>query len=116
MTTIRDTTPRARKERQCEECGRKIERGEVYSSYFGTWEGEAFTNTACAHCAAARRILAELDDYYWESYYGGLTAALSEAWREHISIARLHVGTSQQWRFKSGLMMPIPQIEPGGER
>lgn len=117
MTAIDDRTVTAKKVHYCEECWKAILPGERYHRYAGTWEGRFFTNKACLHCAAARKILQDVCDGYNETYYGGLGEALSDCWADHgIETARLFVGFNAQWVYRSGRSMPIPSTEIGDPR
>ena len=109
------TYPRARKEHRCEECGRKIEIGEIYVRYAGTWEGDFFTNVACQQCAALRKIAGDLDSYYWEVYYGGLAEWVwNRSWTDVkwvdeaqlIHLLRLIAGFKADWKTKAGNPWP----------
>lgn len=44
------TTPKARKEHRCDECGCKISIGQKYENVFGLWEGYASTFKTCEGC------------------------------------------------------------------
>ena len=44
------TAHRARRVHRCSECGRAIERGEVYERVFAVWEGDPETLPMCFHC------------------------------------------------------------------
>ena len=115
MTALSDTRPVARKEHVCEECNRTIKIGEQYHRYAGIWEGDFFTNVACLHCSAARKVFVVYCDDYWENYYGGLSELLGECWREHddpITLGRLLVGVRSKWVYRSGNPMPIPEAAP----
>ena len=110
MTALEDSIRKSLKSRNCEECGQTIKAGERYHRYVGTWEGDFFTNNACLHCSAARKIVAQLDDYYLESYYGGLHEWLDDYWQDGTVEARLLVGFRAQWVYRSGRPMPIPRL------
>ena len=99
--------PTARKPHRCDECRRTIEPGEKYERTAAVWEGDFFTNVACAHCAVARRAVAEVDSWYWESFYGGLREWLSEIGIE-VGALRLYACVRAKWRYQSGALMPLP--------
>lgn len=100
--------PKARKPHRCQECGREIEPGEHYERVAATWEGEFFTNVACAHCAVARMIVDDYDNWYHEGYYGGLGPWLDEEgdakpWSQDL-LAAFRV----RWRGPGGDLLPLP--------
>lgn len=103
-------TPTACRVHRCEECARQIEPGERYSRTAAVWEGEFFTNVACLHCAAARRLVDLYDGYYNEYYYGGLSEWLNDSGRDDLWSMRLLVGVREQWRYQSGALMPVPYV------
>jgi len=100
----------------CEECGRTIEVGEIYVRYAGTWEGDFFTNVACSQCAALRSRVRTMDDYYFESYYGGLSEWIAQRlwvevrWKQDdpqlIPFLRLVAGFENKWRTRAGTTWP----------
>lgn len=53
-TVWRQSTPVARKEHKCSECGRPIDPGHQYEHVFGVWDGRADTFKTCARCFAMR--------------------------------------------------------------
>lgn len=95
--------------RRCEECGRQIEVGETYERTVGKWCGQFFTNIACQHCGAARRIANDKSGYGEEDYYGGLSEYLREA--DTTWEYRLAAGLTHRWRYQSGALMPVPTTE-----
>lgn len=93
----------------CEECGRTIGRRERYSRTAAVWEGDWFTNVACLHCAIARAIVDDADNYYNECYYSGLTEWLMDS-AEDVWSLRLKVGVSRKWqRFDGNGLMALPR-------
>ena len=105
-------TPVARREHKCDECFRVIGAGETYSRTAAVWDGDFFTNVACAHCAAAREIVANVDPDYRDYYYGGLLVTVQETWSDYDvedGIARLAGCLEAKWRYQSGALMPIPE-------
>jgi hypothetical protein len=104
------TYPRARKARKCDECGRPIAASERYSRTAAVWEGEFFTNVACRHCAVARFIVDEADNWYSEGFYGGLGDWLIESGYGEVWSLRLRVGSDRKWRCRySDALMPLPE-------
>lgn len=106
----------ARKEHRCEECGRKIAPGEKYDRHAGKWEGDFFTNVACAHCAVLRRMVNDVDDYYYECYFGGLGEWVSESYPETTAgdftsdlwLARSVRDFRRNWRNHDGTLLDLP--------
>lgn len=56
-TSLRDQDRTARKQHRCEECSRKIEPGQRYSIFAGTFERDFFSMKFCSRCTKARRWL-----------------------------------------------------------
>jgi hypothetical protein len=104
------TYPRSRKPRRCDECSRPIAAGEHYSRTAAVWEGEWFTNVACRHCAVARFIVDEADNWYSEGFYGGLSTWLGDNSHDGIWSLRLQVSFGRKWRRRySDALMPPPE-------
>ena len=97
-----------RANRRCGECNRSIEVGERYERTAGSWYGDFFTNVACSHCAAARRIVRHNDAEYNEVYYGGLSEWMADAGLDEAWSLRLRAQFCARWRFQSGSMMAVP--------
>lgn len=49
-SVYRQSVVRARKERQCDECARKIKAGDRYQYTFGIWEGYPSSFYTCSSC------------------------------------------------------------------
>jgi ssDNA-binding Zn-finger/Zn-ribbon topoisomerase 1 len=49
------TTPKARKEHKCEECGRTIPMGTVYQKVAGRFDGDFYSQDTCMDCEEIRR-------------------------------------------------------------
>lgn len=47
----------ARKDHKCDECFRRIARGESYESVWAIWEGEPTTFKTCCRCLALREFV-----------------------------------------------------------
>lgn len=60
------TTVTARKDHKCGDCGRAILEGERYERIAGAAYGDFWAWKSCAHCAALRRMIRDIDE---ESYY-----------------------------------------------
>ncbi|AYN58912.1 hypothetical protein PP634_gp86 [Arthrobacter phage Richie] len=119
------TARRARKQHTCEECGRIIEPGETYHRTAGSWEGDFFTNVACAHCNAFRKHIDKADDYYRESYFGGAGEWAANAyvgatdlpgttWEQRLALYRMTREFNRRWRDRTGQLRPVP-AEPNRE-
>lgn len=55
VTIYSASTPRARKEHRCDECGTKIKPGEQYENVFAVWEGYPSTYKTCERCYDLRQ-------------------------------------------------------------
>ena len=53
-TVFNETTPKARIEHTCIECGGKIQPGQMYENAFGVWGGDAMTFKTCSVCLEIR--------------------------------------------------------------
>jgi len=53
--------PRARKPHQCYECGRTIQKGEIYQKTTGIFQGDPFTHKQCAGCTSLRERIIEME-------------------------------------------------------
>lgn len=110
----------ARKRHVCEECFRPIDPGETYQRTAGSWEGDFFTNIACAHCHVFRKYIDRADDYYNEGYYGGAGEWVANGyfsasdlpgmtWAQRLALYRMAEHFRDRWRDKAGELRPIPQ-------
>lgn len=55
----REKFRRARKEHDCEACGRRIERGEMYSYTFSVYDGNPSETVRCLRCDVLYQLLQE---------------------------------------------------------
>lgn len=105
MLTLRDETPTARKEHQCQFCFRTIFPGEKYRLTVHL-DGECWTFKACAHCDAMTTLCGLFDmDFDGNGIdrntfsemepSDSVEEALQEAWRA-------------RWRNEDGSLHPIP--------
>lgn len=112
---------KARTTHTCDECFRDILPGETYSRAAGSWEGDFFTNVACAHCAVFRKSIDNFDDNYFESYYGGVpwwheNAYFSEGeihgatFGQRLGLFRMSRHWQTRWRDRDGNLRPIPEV------
>lgn len=51
------TTPKARKQHKCYECGSVIDAGEKYENVFGVWDGDGSTFKTCSRCLDLRNFV-----------------------------------------------------------
>jgi hypothetical protein len=65
---------RARKAHKCGECFRAIDPGDTYERAAGVWEGDFWDLKTCAHCAAFRTIINQVDTEFSDTMYGGIHA------------------------------------------
>jgi len=101
---------KARKQHQCQECGRTIKPGERYMFIFTVFEGEARGNKVCAHCEIAC-------DWLRSNCGGYMLHAVEEDIDQHVEeyrrmdIARLAVGMRRNWqRIRKAGLMPVPKL------
>ena len=114
------STPKARKEHHCCECGRAIHSGEKYERHAGKWDGYFMEHVWCAHCSAAQAILAKrldcpcwlYEDLWGESSLGGHIENGTDlrAWRLLVSARK------RKWTIRrgpnAGQLMPLPALRP----
>jgi|SRR5688572_8133270 len=114
-----ESTQRARKTHKCGECGREIQRGELYWKVFGVHEGYPFSGKWCAHCNVAKSWL-------WKNCGGSVLEGVIEDCLEHVqdyrgreftpALARVCAGARRKWTKKRGpnrgQLMPVPAL-PG---
>lgn len=81
-----EDTREAKKNHKCGECGRMIQRSEVYHRAVGKCEGDWFVAKTCPECAEIRTVL-----ICGEYFYG----CLWEDIQEHIYPEFLRVGPSE---------------------
>lgn len=100
----------ARKEHSCDECNRKIAKGEKYLYAFGVYDGNGDSYHTCSHCAVAVKWLTD-------NCGGFLHGGVLEDIEEHINdypdirtgLIRLAIGMKRRWRrFSADALMPIP--------
>lgn len=71
------STPTARKEHKCGECGRAILPGEKYEYVAGKWYGDFQIHKTCADCLSVRTTL--FCSYYFGSIWDELYTAIDES-------------------------------------
>ncbi|MBT8163063.1 MULTISPECIES: hypothetical protein [Arthrobacter] len=110
---------KARKLHVCDECFRAISPGETYHRTAGSWEGDFFTNIACAHCHVFRKHINKADPDYFESYYGGAGEWVANGywsaldlpgmtWTQRLGLYRMSQHFRDRWRDRVGHLRPIP--------
>lgn len=116
-----DLVRRARKAHDCDECGRRIARGERYRYQTGINGSEYWcVNKCCAHCRMAQEWLSrECHGYLFEGVLIDLEGHLGELIERGYAarLCRLIVGMRQKWqRFDGQGLMPVPVSEGWGRR
>ena len=114
---LRDPSPiRASKDHKCEDCGRPIEKGELYT--YGVWKEYAeksriFPVKVCAHCDLAGRWLRVVcGGHLWP----GITEELVEHWDEEwelrsLGLGRLVVSLRRHWKYGDGRQIALSDVE-----
>lgn len=105
----------ARKEWQCDECGRKIKPGEPYHKASMLYERHWSDWRICRHCRVAAAWLIENCGGF---LHAGVLEDLYEHASEYPSIAagilRIKVGAQRAWRrFDKAGLMPVPRMPAG---
>jgi len=115
------TTARvARKTHVCEECFRTIHPGETYHRTAGSWEGDFFTNRACAHCNVFRKHIDAADSNYNEGYFGGAGEWVANGYfgasdlpgtsvEQRLGLYRMARHFRDHWRDGAGHLRPVPE-------
>ena len=116
---------RARKDHQCEECGRTITIGERYFHQANARDGTVERFRMCAHCRASITVGSAMTGCPENWYYGmaigtdewthtgdTLTHVLPAGGR--IRMLRCVVGARRKWRHRDGRLMGVPSWSQGG--
>jgi len=120
-----ERTVTAKKEHQCGECWRTIDKGETYERLAGKWEGDFWDMKSCTHCSAFRKIIDAVDNDFWEGAYGGIHAWVDDIgsspaelayWHSKgkysaLSLYRWSTWFGGQWRNHDGDLRAVPQLE-----
>lgn len=118
MTVIWDSEPVARKAHQCEDCGRRIDPGELYLRQRVLGDDGPYTWKRCAHC---RALVALYYDEMAFDWHEGVGADDISEWEPATPESREH---KRQWLDKwrsDGKLYPIPTATvtdgcpPGGD-
>ena len=72
---------RAKKQHVCEECSRKIQKGELYERVFGVWEGRPEVFRSCEHCRDLRVWVSNSVPCFCPAH-GGMDQQMREAVEE----------------------------------
>lgn len=107
---------RARKDHTCDECGRTIPKGEIYTRISALAPGDGWSNAKfCRHCQKIANWLIENCDGY-------LMGCIAQDFIDHMdqfqwsSQMRAVWGLQNQWRRTNGeLMQPPVYIAPLGK-
>lgn len=117
-TNLGQTTRKARKRHRCYECSRWIEPGETYEDARGVGDGYIMVMRSCAHCVQARRWLVSVcSGYLW----GAVAEDLAEHWTEEwtlrcLDLGRLVVWQRNDWRTRSGDLLPVEAVTAATDR
>lgn len=101
---------KSRKDYICAECGRQINKGEIYEYSSFLYEGLWTSVKCCDHCSHAREWL--------QKHCGGwLTEGLLIDLEEHFlegykvdGLGRLIVGIKRRWKNFSDGLLPLPRL------
>lgn len=105
MAHFTDTHPRARKEHQCDDCGRTIRPGEKYRRGAGMDGATAWTWKECTHCEVLVEWFYRIDEVRDE----GHTPETFADWEPTtINELRLKVGWRRKWTRRDGSLMDVP--------
>ncbi|RLJ20013.1 hypothetical protein DJ031_06805 [bacterium endosymbiont of Escarpia laminata] len=74
------STPKARKEHKCYECGGTIKPGEMYERVRAKWDGEMMVIKTCQDCVEIRDALSEMECFCWS--HGGLYEEVQTQFQE----------------------------------
>lgn len=101
---------RARKPHRCGECSRTIQPGETYQRAAGCWWGDFWHMVTCAHCAALRPMVRDVDAEYNEDYYGGLSEYLACWGRGTLTLPLLRAtaNMNRDWTRRDGTLVEVP--------
>ena len=105
-TVIWSSRPKARKQHVCENCGRVIDRGEVYKRLRALDEdGDPYTWKECAHCSAF--VTLYIDDF--ADRYEGFCQDDIREWEPYTDEAAEHKRQwMNKWHNDDGDLYPIP--------
>ena len=116
-----DQFQRARKEHKCNECGRIIQRGEVYKRCIWVGDGQFGHSKMCPHCSVCAEWLRDnCGGFLTYAIYEDIQQHVEEyaylGWRYLAGLGRLQVGMRRDWRIqygpRLGQLMPIPNLPP----
>lgn len=127
-TTIRDSSPRARKPHKCTECSRTIEPGERYRLWVVIewgYSGDLVEWRMCTHCWATIVLGCSLTgcprNWWWSlvhdlspddgGFVGDILAHDDLRRADRLRMYRTVVGRRSKWRHRDGSLMD-PIIDP----
>lgn len=110
-TDLGETTQRARKPRECVECGRIIAVGERYHTLKSVYDGYFSAAHMCEHCGAARSwLMVHCGGYIITGARDDLQDHINEGHKED-RLHRLVVGMRRKWkRFDGAGLLPVPAL------
>lgn len=107
------TTPRARREHTCAECGRRIAVGESYERNVHVWDEAMICHKTCEHCLVARQwLLDECGGWLFGGVGEDIRDHCVDGFKRPFSLYRIAVSMAWQWRTKSGRLLPVPTVPP----
>jgi len=104
------TWPKARKEHVCDQCSRRIERGETYRTQSMIWDSSPSRSKVCAQCVKLAEALFKAG---FEGEEGGL-AWLTEVDRSEAAYCGFSVQMNlfwARWRDSAGVLVDYPADE-----
>jgi hypothetical protein len=105
VIVLASDNPVARKEHDCQLCGRTIEPGEQYNRQRNIGDDGPYVFKACAHCHAYVLNVIHALDYYGEGY------THEDLWEYEpatVLEARWRAQYRRKWRRRDGDLYPIP--------
>lgn len=104
----------AAKVHNCTECGRRIDKGEVYHYSTGLIDDHWYTHKVCAHCDTCRQWLLAVCNGY---LFCGVLEDLHQHWDEwylrSMWLGRRIVESRRRWRRKDGTLYPVVPARRG---
>lgn len=102
----------------CEECGRRIERGERYLYVSSLFEGKWDHFRFCAHCQVCQAWLRRECGGF---LVYGVAEDLGQHWDDNpicrtTELLLLVTGIGWKWRYREGELMPVPYLDKNAER
>ena len=76
--TLKEGSPKARKDHKCNECGCLIPSGDQYLTYVGVFEGKFFIHKTCMDCKSIRDVFFS-DGFIFEMLWENLHEYIDES-------------------------------------